>query len=153
MAVELLTPFSQVTRRSIAVKANVTPLTGTWVSTDTNGEAILPSAAGVSAAGLVLEGLAQPSVNATFDSNNAASATVAMPSAVAANQIAVAYGIFRFKVGPEGYTTAVESTSPGDLLYVTTAGKLDTTAGAGKAVAVVETASATQLIARTLAAG
>jgi hypothetical protein len=153
MAVELLTPFSQVTRRSVTVKANVTPLTGTWVSTDANGEALLPTGAGVSAAGLVLEGLAQPSVNATFDGNNAASATVAMPSAVAANQIAVAYGVYRFKVGPEGYTTAVETANPGTLLYVTTAGKLDTTAGAGIAVAVVETASATQLVARTLAAG
>lgn len=151
MSIQLLTPFTQVNRRSMAVAAGVTPTTGLWVSQNAAGEAILPASAGQGLVSLAIEGLRKPSETATFDGSNIPSAYASLPSAVAANQVAVAYGVFRFEVGPEGFTTAVESTSPGDLLYVTTAGKLDTTAGAGVAVAVVESASATKLVARTLA--
>lgn len=153
MSVQLLTPFTQVDRRSAAVATGVKPLSGTWISKNAAGEAILPTAAGQGNVELVLEGLSKPSEKATFDGSNVPSAIVDLPSAVAANQVALAYGIFRFEVGPEGFTTAVETATPGTLLYVTTAGKLDTTAGAGIAVAVVESASASKLVARTLANG
>jgi hypothetical protein len=149
--INLLTPFTQVDRRSMQVYSGVKPLTGTWVTNNPAGEAILPTAAGQGNVSLVLEGLTVPKANATFDGNNVPSALADLPSAVAANAIAVAYGIFRFEVGPEGFETAVESASPGALLYVATSGKLSLTAGAGVAVATVESASAAKLVARTLA--
>jgi hypothetical protein len=151
MAVNLLTPFTQVLRRSVPVASGVSPITGRWVSTDASGAAILPTAAGQGNVSLVVEGIQQPSVDATFDASNVPSLLISLPSSVASGQVALAYGIFRYSVGPEGFTAAVASANPGQLLYVTTAGILDTTAGAGKAVAVVEYASATLLTVRTLA--
>jgi hypothetical protein len=153
MAVQLITPFTQVLRQSILVANGVVPVSGTWVSQNAAFQAILPAAAGQGYCSLVLEGLKKPSETATFDGNNVPSELVPLPSAVAANAIAVCYGVFDFKVGPEGYETAVETASPGALLYVATSGKLSLTAGAGVAVAVVRSASATELTARTLAAG
>lgn len=154
MAIQLLTPFTMVARRSVTVAAGVQPISGTWVSFNAAGEAVLPAAAGQGNVELVLEGVRKPSEKATFNATNEPSELVTLPSAAASNTVATAYGVFRFEVGPEGFTPAVETATPGTLLYVTTTGKLDTTGGSGAvAVAVVEQASATKLVARTLANG
>jgi len=153
MSVQLLTPFTQVDRRSAAVYTSVKPVSGSWVTTNSSGEAILPTSAGQGNVSFVLEGIRQPTLAATIANTGIASEYVDLPSAVAANQVALAYGIFRFEVGHEGYIAAVETADPGDLLYVDTNGRLSKTAGAGIAVAVVESASATRFVARTLANG
>jgi len=137
MSVQLLTPFTQVDRRSAAAASGVKPLTGIWVSQNAAGEVILPTSAGQGNVSLVLEGLTIPGKAATFTAG-VPSILVDLPSAIAANQVALAYGIFRFEVGHEGFVDAVETASPGDLLYVHTTGQLSKTAGAGVAVAVVE---------------
>jgi hypothetical protein len=152
MAVMLLTPFTQVSRRSVQVASGVLPVSGRWISTNATGLAALP-AAGSPNVSLVIEGLRAASVEATFDGSNVPSAFASFSSAVAANAIAVAYGVFRFEVGPEGFATEVETALPGTALYVDAAGVLVSTPPAGTpvAVALVETASTTKLVARSLA--
>lgn len=148
----LLTPFTQVLRRSAPIGSGVELISGRWAGRNAAGEAILPTAGGF--AELVLEGNKKHAEDATFAvTTNDPSSIVDLPSAKAANEAALAYGIFRFEVDPVGFVQAVETGAVDALLAVDAAGRLVLATSGAVPLAIIETATADKLIARTLAQG
>ena len=148
----LLTPFTQTLRRSAPIGSGVDLLSGRWAARNAAGEAIKPTAGGF--AELVLEGNKKHAEDATFAATtNEPSETVDLPSAKAANQAALAYGIFRFEVDPVGFVEAVETATLDALLAVDAEGRLVLATSGDVPLAIVEIATADKLIARTLAQG
>lgn len=143
MEVNLLTPFLQVPRRSVAVAAGVKHYTGRWASLNSAGEAVLPTAAGPGY--LVLEGTHEA---LAVDGSKVVTSEVALPSAVAANQVALAYGVFRAEIDTHGFILG--TIAVGDGLELDASGRLIKLA-AGVRVATCEAVSASKLVIRTLA--
>jgi hypothetical protein len=153
VSVNVINPsFGGDLRRSIQVKSGVTTLmTGRWCAIDANGQALKPTA-GQAGVQLMLEGQVKPSVDATFAATtNEPSATAQMPSAIAANAVATVFGVYRFEVGPEGYVEAVESAGANTKLAVDAEGRLKVAVATEVVVAIVESASATRLVANSVA--
>jgi hypothetical protein len=149
MSVNLLTPFTVVPRRSAPIAASTDLYEGRWAGINSSGEATLPSAGGRGL--LILEGNKKAVEGTTFGAGPTFTPvqSVALPSnaAAASNQASLAYGVFRFEVGPEGFVAA--SLVAGSGLELDAAGRLVILAS-GLRVATVETVSATKLVARTL---
>lgn len=149
MSVNLLTPFTMVPRRSAPVASGVTLFTGRWATINAAGEAVLPTAGGVGL--LVLEGNKIAKEGTTFGAGPTftPAESIALPSnaAAASNSVALAYGVFRFDVGPEGFD--VTGLAVEDGLELDAAGRLVKLAS-GTRVATVEAVSASKLVARTL---
>ncbi len=152
----LLTPWTQVPRRSTPYDASINagngPITGRWSAIDSSGRAVLPGA-GAAGVYLNLEGqsIVKPDVAATIGSGPGflPSPLVSLPSTVAAAQVALAYGIFRFSVDLEGFDPT--SLAVGAGLQVDAVGRL-VILSSGTRIATVEAFTSTNLIARTLGA-
>lgn len=142
--VNLLTPFTQVPRRSCPIASAVTLYSGRWANLDSSGNAIV--ATGGVAGYLVLEGNA---LALTVDTNKVVLTSVALPSAVAANAAALAYGVYRATVDAHGYI--ITSINVGDGLELDSSGRLIKLAS-GVRVATCEAVSTTALTFRTLGA-
>jgi len=142
--VNLLTPFTQVPRRSCPIASATTLYSGRWATLDTSGNAVVASAG--LAGYLVLEGNA---VALTVDSNKVVLTSDALPSAVAANACALAYGVYRATVDAHGYILG--SIAVGDGLELDSSGRLIKLAS-GVRVATCEAVSATALTFRTVGA-
>jgi hypothetical protein len=104
MAVDLLTPFSAVLRRSAQVASGSSALTGRWVKVNASNQVVAP---GTTRQGcyLCLEGtLLHTGSNTEFGASTpfASTKSAVLPSNAAAGACALAYGVFRYAVGPEG---------------------------------------------------
>lgn len=113
MAVELVTPFSQVLRRS-AIKGSGDILTGRVVAVNSTGQVVSP---GTQRLGLylALEGnLIHIGGNLSTDfgaaSPFASTNAKALPSVVPTGACALAYGVFRYRVNAEGFDPAATYT-------------------------------------------
>ena len=104
MAVTIIHPgLNEVPRRSRPKVVGTSILSGRWVALDSTGRVILP---GSQALGLYLAlegdllhiGSTTDFGTSPFASTNA----VSLPSGVASNEVALAYGSFVYTVGPEG---------------------------------------------------
>jgi hypothetical protein len=131
MTVELVTPFSQVLRRSVPADSAFQALTGRLAFVDANGKAVAPGTQRIGLY-LVLEGKVNHigvrtefGAGPTFLSTNA----VALPMVAQTGHVALAYGIFRYKVGPEGRDPAA-TYNVGDLVTSDAAGRLVVVSGA-----------------------
>src|SRR4051812_48176072 len=105
MSVTLLSPFTQVFRRS-APKGTGDLLTGRWALVDASGQAVVPGGdAAKPGKYLILEGnVGHKGTNLEFDSSTKASTnSFSLPSVNAQGEVALAYGVFRYKVGPEAF--------------------------------------------------
>src|SRR5271170_4941257 len=139
----LLTPFSTVPRRSSAYDATANGglglITGRWAVINSSGLATLP-AAGVGGAYLVLEGNTQPdpTVTTTIGAGPAylPAPLVSLPSSVAAGQVALAYGVFRYAVDIEGFDPA--SLIIGSPLQVDAVGRAALLTGTNIRIGTVE---------------
>lgn len=124
MAVEILSQFSETKRRSV-ISSSGTLLTGRWVTIDSNGQAALPGAANVKGLYLLLEGdyihIGDPTDfgTAPFDSTSKEE----LPSNKAVGAVAIAYGIFRYRTGPEGCDPAA-TFNVGDAVSVDQYGRI-----------------------------
>ena len=146
MALEanLLTHFTAVDRRSVPISSGFTAYAGRWVNLNSAGEAVAPSAGGRGL--LVLDGNA---VVTAVDGSKNVTASVALPSGVAANQAALANGVYRAEVDTHGFIAT--SLVAGSLLELDTSGRL-ILRSSGVHVATVETVSASKLVFRTVGA-
>jgi hypothetical protein len=140
--VNLLTPFTQVPRRSVTIAASTTLFNGRWAALDSSSNAIVNP--GAVAGYLILEGNA---VVTAFDTNKVVTTSTSLPSAVASNQTALAYGVYRAEVDAHGYI--ITSIGVGDGLEIDSSGRLIKLAS-GVRVATCEAVSATKLVFRTL---
>lgn len=164
MAVELVTPYSQVLRRS-AIKGASDILTGRVVAVNTSGQVVAPGTQRVGLY-LALEGnlihiggnlAGDFGASTPFASTN----SKALPSVTPTGAIALAYGVFRYKVGPEGFDPAATYTV-GQLVRADADGRLVAVGGEATGVdfqdvsyAVVESVSTanartSELVLRTL---
>ena len=133
MSIELLTPFSMVNRRTV-VKGTNDVLTGRWVQTD--GSNKITSAVDPTKGGsvLVLEGnLLHTGLPTDFSGANSTVFT-RLPSVDAVGAIGVAYGVFRYHVGPEGVLQS-DAFAVGDAVYLDTAGRV-TKVNGGSAIKI-----------------
>ena len=156
MTTEILSPFSQTSRRSVT-SSNKALLTGRWVAIDANGQAAYPGSAGdVNGLNLLLEGdsihIGDPTEfggSTPFASTNEEK----LPSVQAVGAVALAYGVFRYRTGPEGCDPTA-TFAIGAAVSVDADGRIVTT-GAVK-VAIVEAVTTdagskvTELVLRTL---
>lgn len=136
MSVELTTPFTMVNRRSAPMNS-ADILTGRWVTLDGSGIVVSP---GTVRKGLylVLEGkLGHKGGPTDFGGSTpfASTKSFEFPSAKAADAAGLAYGVFRYKVGPEG---CVPSSTEAALFA---AGSLVTIDNDGRVVATGATAA------------
>lgn len=154
---ELLSIFTGVDRRSTTVADGVTHLlSGRWAVIDANGQAKYPGAGDKLGMYLVLEGTHRHiGDNTEFGAapHNSTNA-VELPSVKAAGAVALAYGVFRYRVGPEGCNPA-ETFNVEDMVTVDAYGRVIPSAVAGDEVARVEAVSTdangvTELVLRTL---
>lgn len=153
---KLLTPLGQVPRRSVGYDTTINvgagPITGRWSAINSSGNAVLP-AAGAAGVYLNYEGSVIPKPDATITIGLTPTflpaPMVSLPSSVAALQVALAYGVYRFSVGIEGFDPT--SLVVGSGLQVDAVGRLVLLAG-GTRVATVEAVTSTSLTARTLGA-
>jgi hypothetical protein len=123
MAVELLTPFTAVNRRS-APKASSNPiiLTGRFYAIDSTGSVALPALAAVGVY-LAVEG-DRLHIGSPSDFSAGASTNYVLHNAVTATgHIALAYGVYRVKIGPEAVDQAI-TLALNDKLKVDTLGRL-----------------------------
>ena len=154
---ELITPFTQVHRKSAIKSAGQAQLlSGRWAALDASGEAAYPGAGAKQGLYLVIEGShihigsnTEFGGSTPFASTNAES----LPSVAAAGAVGLAYGVFRYRVGPEGCNPAATYTV-GSLVEVDADGRVIPLA-AGVAIARVEAVSTnangvTELVLRTL---
>lgn len=158
----ILSPsFTATARRSRPVAAGFSPVTGRWVKQNAAGE-VIASVAGEGAAYLVLEGLRKVSEDATYAAGGAGnnfhvpSELVRLPSAVAANEAALAFGVFVFEVDRAGLAVDVLAAAVDAPLYLATdaaipGGAVLTAVNTGTAIAVIERIFADRIHARTLA--
>lgn len=137
MAVELLTPFSMVNRRT-AIKGTNDILTGRWVQLDGAGKVTASVDPTKGGSYLVLEGTLLHTGGVADFSGAASTVYTRLPSVDAVGALGIAYGIFRYHVGPEGVLQSDASFAVGVPVYLDSAGRLITTAGAALKVGVVE---------------
>jgi hypothetical protein len=156
--------FSQTSRRSRPVASGFTAVTGRWAALNATGTLEAPAPATNNNNYLMLEGLSKVSETATYTAGGAGSAfyvpsaVVSLPSAVAGNEAAVAFGVFVAEVGQVGYDTTAASAAVGAPLYLALdaaipGGAVLSAVAVGQPVAVKEAMSGTKLIFRTLAQG
>jgi len=152
--------FSQTLRRSAPVNTGFTPLSGRWVSLNAAGNAIAAANGAAGNVYLVLEGLIKPSRTATWANAgagtvNVPSETVRLPSAVAANEIALlgeAGCVVEIDKGGFAGETAEFALGAPLALATHASGAYLVVAGAGVVpVAVVEAKTTTTLTVRLLA--
>lgn len=140
MSVKLLTPFTTVSRRSAPMPSDGDDiLTGRWAIVDENGEVVpVGTEAGKPGAYLVLEGnVSHKGSGADFDGTTKESTdSFELPSVVQSHEIALAYGVFRYEVGPEGFNNSAIPDA-GDLVTTDAYGRLVATTG-GDEIAKVE---------------
>jgi hypothetical protein len=121
MSVMLLSPFTQVFRRS-APKDTPDVMTGRWFAVNAAGLVVVPGTDGLLGLYLCLEGnkghkgsnLEFGNVGTGYASTN----SFTLPSVVQSGECALAYGAFRYEVGPEGCDPL--SAGPGSLAEVGT---------------------------------
>ena len=112
MSVMLLTPFTMVNRRSAPMgpaQSQYNPsddfLTGRWGVINAAGEVVLPGAGPVRGCYLILEGnLGHNGTAEEFEVSPPYMSTSSfeLPSVQQSGEVALAYGVFRYEVGPEG---------------------------------------------------
>ena len=112
MGVMLLTPFTMVNRRSAPMGGTSVwnPagnfLTGRWGVENSSGEIDLPGTNAIRGIYLILEGnLGHNGTNLQFGNAAAGFASTSsfeLPSVQQSGELALAYGVFRYQVGPEG---------------------------------------------------
>lgn len=137
MAVELLTPFSMVNRRT-AIKGANDVLTGRWIQMDGVGKvtsAVDPTKGG---SYLCIEGNLIHTGGVADFSGAASTVFTRLPSSDAVGALGVAYGVFRYHAGPEAVLQSDASFAVGVAVYLDSAGRLITTAGSAVKVGVVE---------------
>lgn len=157
MAVELLTPFTMVNRRSAPKPAANDVLTGRWIALDTDGTVVAPGTKNVAGLYLCIEGsLGHKGTNLEFGNSGAGYASTKSfeyPSVKQSNECALAYGVFRYKVGPEGCDPAA-TFAVDDLITIDAYGRVvpattgDETMGKVEAVATNDN-GVTELTVRT----
>ena len=140
--VNLLTQFTAVDRRSVPISSGFKAYAGRWVNLNSSGEAVAPTGAGRGL--LVLEG---NYAALTVDGSKDVVTEVALPSSVAANQAALACGVFRAEVDAHGFIAT--SIVAGSKLELDSSGRL-VIFSAGVHVATAETISSTKLVFRTV---
>lgn len=113
MAVTLVTPFYQVTRRS-AIKGTASVQTGRLVAVNSAGQVVSP---GTQRLGLYLafEGdiiHIGGNLSTDFGASSPFSSTnfTTLPAGAATGAVALAYGVYRYTVGPEGFDPAATYT-------------------------------------------
>jgi hypothetical protein len=155
----IITPFTDVNIRSKPAAASVKLLEGRWAALNSSGEALLPADAATGVY-LIVEGLQTVKTGLAASAYDVttphlptdATNLVNLPSAVAANQVALAYGIFLFSVTPVGFVLG--TLAAGKALKVDDSGRLiEWTSGVDpipSRIAIVEAVSADLLVARTL---
>lgn len=142
LSVNLLTHFTAVDRRSVKISGGFKAYGGRWVTLNSSGEAIAPTNKGAGI--LVLEG----NYGATaVDANKVVTTDVALPSSVAANQAALAAGVFRAEIDTHGFV--ITGIVAGSKLELDTSGRLRLWTD-GVHVATCETVSADKLVIRTV---
>jgi hypothetical protein len=157
MALNLLTPFTTVPRRSTAydttANGGIGLITGRWAIINSSGLATLPTA-GIGGAYLVLEGSTQPDPTQTTTIGAGPAylpaPLVSLPSSVAAGQVALAYGVFRYTVDIEGFDPT--ALVVGSALQVDAVGRAALLSGSNIRIGTVEGVTSTNLIARTTGA-
>lgn len=155
--INLLTPWNQVPRRSVAydltANSNLGLISGRWAAINSSGIATLPSA-GQGGVYLVLEGnqIVDPTQTTVIGGSPGylPSPLVVLPSSVAGGQVALAYGQFRLSVDIEGFDPT--GLSVGAALMVDAVGRLVLRTGSNVIVAYVEAFTTTNLVARTTGA-
>lgn len=123
--IELLSPFTMVQRRSLA-QGDDSLLTGRWAMQDNTGRAVVPGAAAKFGLYLILEGeLLHTGSNVEFGAGPTFLSTrfERHPTVGAVGECALAYGIFRFRVGPEGFDP-LDNYVVGNYVEVDDAGRL-----------------------------
>ncbi len=137
MSVTLLSPFTQVFRRSAPIGDSGDILTGRWATVDASGE-VVPPVAGEAGAYLVLEGNVGHKGDSTEfdDSSKDSTNSFSLPSVVAQGEIGLAYGVFRYEVGPEGFDND-DPPDAGDLVTTDQYGRLVGATG-GNEIAKIE---------------
>jgi len=140
MSVMLLSPFTQVFRRS-APKGVGDVLSGRWFAVDASGQ-VVPPVAGSAGNYLCLEGnRGHKGSNLEFAAGPAFASTnsFTLPSVVQSGECALAYGVFRYEVGPEGCDPlAVGLQTVGTPVAVDGAGRLVVAAGPAAVIGKVE---------------
>ena len=146
MSVTLLTPFSMVTRRG-APKGAGDALTGRWATVGSDGRLAAPGSQRLGLY-LILEGnLIHTGIHTDFGLIGvgfASTKSVELPSVAAAGACALAYGVYRYQVGPQGFDPAasyavgdkVRSDAFGRIVPIGTLATDDT--GEDDAIATVE---------------
>ena len=155
MAVKILSHFTATQRRS-APRGTGDLLTGRWAAVDANGQAVVPGAGSKIGLYLVLEGnLIHIGSPTDFDTSPFPSTnSEQLPANKASNQVALAYGVFRYEVGPEGCNPGA-SYSVRDLVTSDNFGRLITTTdeelalGSVEAVTTDTSSNVTKLVIRT----
>ena len=139
MAIELLTPFSMVNRRT-AIKGTNDVLTGRWVQLDNAGKVASAVNPLLGDSYLVIEGnILHTGSPSDFTNSGITSAVFTrLPSSDAVGALGIAYGIFRYHVGPEGVLQSDSAFATGVAVYLDSSGRLITTAGSAVRVGVVE---------------
>lgn len=137
MSIELLTPFSMVNRRT-GIKGTNDVLTGRWVQLDGANKVTASVDPSKGDSYLALEGnLIHTGGPADF-SGAASTKFTNLPSVDAVGALGLAYGVFRYHVGPEGVLQADAFTVSAPV-YLDTAGRVTLASGGGAIkVGVVE---------------
>jgi hypothetical protein len=147
-----------VNRRSAPKHAGVDVLTGRWFALNNAAEVILPGSSNKPGLYLAVEGnLGHKGTNLDFGNAGAGYASTVSfiyPSVQQSNECALAYGVFRYEVGPEGCDPADAGLVTDALVTVDQYGRI-ITAGSGdvamgKVEAVTRDANGvTKLVVRT----
>lgn len=154
MTTEILSQFSETKRRSVS-SGTSDLLTGRWMALDANGQAVVPGGADKEGLYLLLEGdLIHIGSPTDFGvSPFASTKTEALPTVQAVGAVALAYGIFRYRTGPEGCKPD-DTFAVGDAVGVDAFGRI--IAGGTVKHAIVEAVTTdvgnnvTELVLRTL---
>jgi hypothetical protein len=133
MSIELLTPFSMVNRRT-AIKGTNDVLTGRWVQLDSANKVTASVDPTKGGSYLVLEGNLLHTGGPADFSGAASTLFTRLPSVDAVGALGVAYGIFRYHVGPEGVLQS-DAFTVGAPVYLDSAGRI-TLVNAGSAIKV-----------------
>lgn len=122
MAVELLTPFTSVNRRSVPKDSSTIVLTGRFYAINSSGNIVVPTLGQVGVY-LAVEGDRLHIGGPTEFTAGASTNYVLHPAVTATGHCALAYGIYRVKIGPEALSQAL-TFAVGQALKVDTLGRL-----------------------------
>jgi hypothetical protein len=166
MSVMLLTPFTMVNRRSVPMGGGDTVfnptddfLTGRWCVINASGEAVLPGNYHKVGAYLILEGnLGHNGTAEQFGNAStgfASTSSFELPSTQQSGELALAYGVFRYQVGPEGCDPTRTFTVDGYVSIdgygrIVPAGTGDCATGKVEAVTTDGSGNVSQLVIRTI---